>query len=211
MKIVLASASPRRLQLLQSLDFDVTVVPSRYHEPDRPDLAPDRLAAVHAREKCLDVRARCSGEIVVAADTVVDLDGRSFNKPADAADARRMLRALAGRTHTVHTAYALFVPPGDELLEHVESARVSFHDLGDDEIAAYVESGEPMDKAGAYGIQGYGAALVARIDGDFYTVMGFPIAHFVRTLRRLGFTTPIAKNVSRVPEDERGMHHLHLP
>ncbi|HZT11749.1 MAG TPA: Maf family protein [Candidatus Baltobacteraceae bacterium] len=189
--VVLASASPRRLQLLRSLGLHVRVVPSAYGEPDRPDLAPRELAIEHARRKCRDVAARERG-LVVAADTVVDVDGVAYNKPQDRNDAARMLRELSGRAHLVHTAFALAID-GRERAEHCESTRVTFYRLTEDEIDEYVSSGEPMDKAGAYGIQGYGATLVERVDGDFYTVMGFPLAVFVRTLRRLGFVLPITK------------------
>ncbi len=186
---MLASASPRRLELLRSLGLDVRVVPSGYHEPDRAGLTPRELAVEHARNKCEEVAMRYPNDLVVAADTVVDLDGAAYNKPRDAADARRMLGDLAGRTHTVHTAFALHA--GGRMTEECESTRVTFFALDPGEIERYVESGEPFDKAGAYGIQAYGASLVERIDGDFYTVMGFPLARFIRTLRRLGFVLPI--------------------
>lgn len=197
-KIVLASASPRRLELLRSLDLDVIVVPSTYDEPEHPHLSPRELAIVHARHKCQDVRAniQLQNGPVVAADTVVDVDGIAYNKPRDAEDARAMLRDLSGRTHVVHTAFALAVAGRHELIEHCQSTFVTFYPLGESEIDAYVQSGEPMDKAGAYGIQGYGATLVERVEGDFYTVMGFPLARFVRTLRGLGFRLPITKRAA---------------
>jgi septum formation protein len=185
----LASASPRRLELLQSLGLDVHVVPSGYHEPDRAELAPRELATEHARAKCETVAMRFPNDVVVAADTVVDVDGTAFNKPADAADARRMLAALSGRTHVVHTSLAICA--GGTTTVECESTRVTFFPLEPGEIDRYVASGEPFDKAGGYGIQAHGASLVERIDGDFYTVMGFPLARFVRTLRRLGFVLPI--------------------
>jgi len=194
--IVLASASPRRLELLRALHLDVCVVPSTYHEPEHPHLSPRELAIVHAQHKCSDVRARMPGDIIVAADTVVDVDNEAYNKPADATDATGMLRDLSGRTHIVHTAFALAVPGRNDLVQHCESTFVTFFPLDDAEIEAYVASGEPMDKAGAYGIQGYGATLVERVEGDFYTVMGFPLARFVRTLRRLGFELPITNKDS---------------
>ena len=187
--IVLASASPRRLELLRSLNFDVRVVPSSYEEPDHPGLTPRELAIVHARNKCTDVRN--GADVVVAADTVVDVNGVAYNKPRDAEDAKRMLRDLSGRTHIVHTAFAIAVPGRDDLVEHCESTFVTFFPLDEPQIADYVASGEPMDKAGAYGIQAYGATLVERIEGDFYTVMGFPLARFVRELLGLGFSLPI--------------------
>ncbi len=202
-QIVLASQSPRRLELLRSLQFDVRVMPSTYEEPKHPHLSPRDLAIVHARHKCEDVRdtllhSEGGRHIVVAADTVVDVDGEAYNKPVDAADAKGMLHDLSGRTHIVHTAFALAIPKRIELIEHCESTFVTFFPLTDDEIEAYVATGEPMDKAGAYGIQGYGATLVERVEGDFYTVMGFPLARFVRTLRRLGFVLPIT-NVDGTP------------
>jgi septum formation protein len=185
----LASASPRRLELLQSLGLDVHVVPSGYHEPERAELSPRDLALDHARAKCEAVAMRLPHEVVVAADTVVDVDGTAYNKPRDVADARRMLSDLSGRTHVVHTALAISAA-GKIVLES-ESTRVTFFQLEPGEIDRYIESGEPFDKAGGYGIQAHGASLVERIDGDFYTVMGFPLARFVRTLRRLGFVLPI--------------------
>jgi len=202
-QIVLASQSPRRLELLRSLRLDVRVMPSTYAEPNHPHLLPRDLAIVHARHKCAGVRdtllhSEGDRHIIVAADTVVDVEGEAYNKPTDAADAKRMLHDLSGRTHIVHTAFALAIPKRIELLEHCESTFVTFFPLTDDEIEAYVATGEPMDKAGAYGIQGYGATLVERVEGDFYTVMGFPLARFVRTLHRLGFALPIT-NVGGTP------------
>ncbi|HEY8320662.1 MAG TPA: nucleoside triphosphate pyrophosphatase [Candidatus Baltobacteraceae bacterium] len=195
-RIVLASGSPRRLELLRSLGFDVTVAPSGYHEPPMPHLSPRELAVSHAREKLASV-ARVDGAATVAADTVVDLDGEALGKPRDAAEAARMLESLSGREHLVHTAYAVALPGIEAPLEAAETTRVRFHDLRPDEIAAYVATGEPMDKAGAYGIQGRAAALVAGIDGDFYTVMGFPLGGFVRALRRLGFVPPTANRAAK--------------
>ena len=192
--IVLASASPRRLELLRSLGLDVRVEPSGCDEPDDPSIAPANLAIRHAAAKARDVQARFPDDLVVAADTVVDIDGTALGKPRDRADAARMLRALSGRMHAVHTAYAIAFPGRRDLIQECSTTRVRFYPLADDEIEQYVATGEPMDKAGAYGIQGRAAALVESIDGDFYTVMGFPLARFVRALRRLGFALPAAKN-----------------
>ncbi|HUA08545.1 MAG TPA: Maf family protein [Candidatus Acidoferrales bacterium] len=192
-QIVLASASPRRRELLQSLGLAVRVEPSGYGEPDDPAVTPRELAVRHAAAKARDVQARFPRDLVVAADTVVDVDGRSLGKPRDAGEAALMLKTLSGRTHEVHTAYAIALPDRGELVEDAATTQVRFYRLDDDEIAAYVATGEPMDKAGGYGIQGGAAALVAGIDGDFYTVMGFPLARFIRTLRRLGFSLPAAK------------------
>ncbi len=185
-RVLLASASPRRRELLASLGLDVTVVPSGFeeHDDDR-SLAPRALATINALGKRDAVLTATEGLLVIAADTVVDLEGVSLGKPAHPEDARRMLRLLSGRSHLVHTAVASPLPSG-ELLDFLETTAVTFYPLSPVEIDAYVATGEPMDKAGAYGIQGYAATLVRKIDGDFYTVMGFPLAHFVRTLRDAG-------------------------
>jgi septum formation protein len=194
-RIVLASASPRRLELLRSLGLDVDVLPSGYHEPEIPSLLPHELASNHAAAK-LDSAIALLGaryEVpVLAADTVVDCDGAALGKPRDAAEAARMLERLSGREHLVHTAFALGIPGRTP---HVECAttRVWFYRLEPGEIAEYVATGEPMDKAGAYGIQGRAAALVERIDGDFYTVMGLPLSRVVRAMQRLGFILPKTK------------------
>jgi septum formation protein len=195
--VVLASASPRRLELLRSLGLSVETIASGYDEPHLEGVGPERLATVHAREKLRSALAQPGreqpGVPMVAADTVVDLAGKALGKPRDAADAVRMLRLLSGREHRVHTAFALFAPGKPRPIEEISTARVRFYRLDDGEIDAYVATGEPLDKAGAYGIQGRAASLVESIDGDFYTVMGFPLARFVRTLRRLGFSLPVAK------------------
>lgn len=194
-RIVLASASPRRLELLRSLGLQVETVVSGYDEPRLPGVTPPQLAIAHARAKlAASLTAAGVRDVpVVAADTVVDLDGVALGKPTGAADAARMLGQLSGREHLVHTAFALAVPGRSAPVEEASTTRVRFYPLGEAEIAAYVATGEPLDKAGAYGIQGRAAALVEAIDGDFYTVMGFPLARFVRAVRRLGFSLPTAK------------------
>ena len=194
-RIVLASASPRRLDLLRSLALHVETVVSGYEEPPLPGRRPRDVAVAHANEKLSAVIAlpRCSGIPVVAADTVVDVDGCALGKPAGAPEAREMLARLSGRSHLVHTAFALAVPPKGGLRAECVTTEVRFYPLSGEEIAAYVAGGDPLDKAGGYGIQGAGAALVERIDGDFYTVMGLPLGRLIRALRQLGFSLPATK------------------
>jgi septum formation protein len=189
----LGSESPRRLELLRSLGLQVDVVPSGYAEPPFEHLTPAELASYHAREKLAGVLRRLGSPNVpvLTADTVVDLDGTALGKPADAPEATRMLLSLSGREHAVHTAFALATPNGGE--EGRLTTRVRFYRLEPEEIAEYVATGEPFDKAGAYGIQGRAASMVEAIDGDFYTVMGLPLGRVVRTLRRLGFALPTPK------------------
>jgi septum formation protein len=185
--IVLASVSPRRSELLRSLGLHVLIVPSNVDETDPPNLPPAELADLHAAAKANAVAERERVHVIVAADTVVDLDGRALGKPRDAADARTMLEALAGRRHTVHSAFTVIDGASGARLSRRSSTQVTFCPLSADDIARYLATGESFDKAGAYGIQGRGATLVERIDGDFYTVMGFPLGLFVRSLPELGY------------------------
>ena len=185
-EVALASASPRRLQLLESLGLRVVVVSSTYEERD--DLASDGLADLalrHALGKAAGADSK-GPPLLVAADTVVDVDGAGLAKPRDDGDAKRMLRTLSGRWHVVHTGFALIDRSNAKSVSGVESSRVKFAALDDAAIERYVATGEPRDKAGAYGIQGKGALLVERIDGDFYTVMGLPLARISVAVRELG-------------------------
>ena len=188
--VILASASPRRYELLTSLGLNVVVRPSGVDEGDRPGHGPRELAALHAAAKAAAVARGEISAVIVAADTVVDLDGVSLGKPRTMAEAASMLRALSGREHLVHTAYTVADVPSGRRIAGLLTTRVQFARLSEDVIATYVASGDPMDKAGSYGIQGRGAALVERIDGDFHTVMGFPLGDFVRRLPELGYALP---------------------
>lgn len=184
------------MELLRSLGLVVDVVPGGYVETPMPDLSPADLASYHARGKlraALETHGPPLDAPVLAADTVVDLDGMALGKPHDLSEAAQMLESLSGREHVVHTAFALAVPGRATWVEDRSSTRVRFYRLEASEIAEYLASGEPLDKAGAYGIQGRAASLVEAIEGDFYTVMGLPLARLVRTLRGLGFTLPSAK------------------
>ncbi len=191
--VALASASPRRRELLASLGLHVTVVPSAYDEIPLPGLAPAELARVHARGKAAG--AAPARDLVVAADTVVDLDGEPLGKPLDVAQARTMLHRLAGRWHQVHTAFALRDDRSGAGLERLVTTRVRFADLDDETIAAYAASGDGLDKAGAYGIQGFAATLVERIEGDYFTVVGFPLAAFAAALPHIGYTLAPRRSV----------------
>jgi septum formation protein len=195
-RIVLASESPRRLELLRSLGLIVDVAASGYVEMPQPGVSPADLASHHAEEKlraALQMYRQPPDAPVLAADTVVDLDGIPLGKPSDLQDAARMLESLSGREHVVHTAFALAVPGVPRWVTQRSSTRVRFYRLEACEIAEYLATGEPLDKAGAYGIQGRAASLVQAIEGDFYTVMGLPLARLVRLLRGLGFTLPTTK------------------
>ncbi|HEX6807192.1 MAG TPA: nucleoside triphosphate pyrophosphatase [Gemmatimonadaceae bacterium] len=186
MRVVLASASPRRHELLGMIGIAHEVDPADIDESPRAGESDTGHALRLATEKGLAVAARHPDALVIAADTIVVVDGRIFGKPLDRADACRMLRVLSGRTHVVHTAVAVVRDAGGRVESEVESTRVTFRELDDSEIAGYVATGEPMDKAGAYGIQGYGATIVERVDGDYFTVMGLALRRLVSLLERVG-------------------------
>ncbi|MEP6574432.1 MAG: nucleoside triphosphate pyrophosphatase, partial [Gemmatimonadota bacterium] len=178
--LILASASPRRKQLLEMLGIPVIVRPSHIPEIRAPGEAPIAYAERLAREKAMSV----AGCLVLGADTTVLLDDVLLEKPSDAADALRILRLLQGRTHEVITSVAL-VSDGT-LRQATDISRVTFRPCDDSFLEAYIRTGEPMDKAGAYGIQGYGAALVERVEGDFFGVMGLPLRLVLGLLEEAG-------------------------
>lgn len=193
-RVVLASASPRRRELLKLIGIRHTVEPAELDESVRPGENPAVYVERLAREKAGRIAAKDRDAVVIAADTTVVLDGEILAKPADAADAASMLRRLAGRSHVVHTGMA--VSRGDRLVSAVESVGVTFRALTPDEIAAYVATGEPLDKAGAYGIQGFGATIVERVEGDYFSVMGLGLRRLVDLLARVGVAYDFASGLS---------------
>ena len=185
-RIILASGSPRRRELLTALGVEELIVrPAAGPEQIPPDTPPEgivmALAAQKAREVAPTARA---GDVVIAADTIVWLDGEVLGKPRSEAHAREMLRRLSGRTHSVFTGVC--VAAGEQVLTAAEETRVSFRDLSPREIEAYVATGEPMDKAGAYGVQGKASLFVERIDGDFFNVVGLPLCRLGIMLKKVG-------------------------
>lgn len=185
--LILASSSPRRRQLLELAGFDFTVESADIDESVQPGESPAKYVQRLAFEKAQAVWERhkteqIDGLIVLGADTTVVCDGEILGKPTDPADARRMLRTLAGRTHQAITGVAAVSSRG--LFSEVEITQVFFDLIDEDELNHYVASGEPLDKAGAYGIQGYAARWIPRIEGCFFNVMGLPIARTMALLAR---------------------------
>jgi septum formation protein len=181
-RVILASQSPRRQDLLNLIGVPHEVKPADIDERYLAGELPHAHAARLAREKAAATQDREA--IVIGSDTIVVVDGDVLGKPVDTRDAARMLRRLSGRTHTVITAVA--VAWRGRMESAVEEVRVTLHPLSDREIDEYIATGEPMDKAGAYGIQGYGATLIAAVDGDYFAVMGLPLQRLVRLLTNLG-------------------------
>jgi septum formation protein len=188
MHLILASASPRRAELLTAAGFDFEVQPADVDETVLPDEDPKSYALRVARDKARAALADCrkSGSVVLAADTVVVAAGEILGKPVDAAEARRMLKTLSGADHEVHTAVVLLSPTAER--SEVVTTRVHLLPLSDAEITWYVASGEPEGKAGAYAIQGRAARFIDRIEGSWSNVVGLPIATVYRLMHEAGGT-----------------------
>ena len=180
MKTILASASPRRQELLKLLFDEFEIHPSRIEETVPEDIGPEFTPVILSAMKAEDISRRHPGDLVIAADTVVLIEGKILGKPKSAEEAAAMLRSLSGKTHKVITGCCMQID--EKASAFADEALVTFYDLTEEEIREYVRTGEPMDKAGAYGIQGKGALLVKGIQGDFYNVMGLPVARLKREL-----------------------------
>ena len=186
MKIVLASASPRRKELLEMLGVEhLTVLPAKGEEKAALSRGPAEYVMDLAEAKAREAAAQAEEEdVVIGADTIVWFEGRVFGKPHSREQAVSMLGELSGRTHTVYTGVCVI--RGGRCLRDVEQTRVHFRPIDPEEIRRYVDSGEPMDKAGAYGAQGRGAIFVQGIEGDFFNVMGLPLRLLDAMLKRQG-------------------------
>lgn len=188
-QIILASASPRRTQLLKTAGICHTVRPSQKEEI-LTSAIPEQVVEELSRQKAEDIAEHAEdGTIVIGADTVVALEGQIMGKPSSKEDAERMLTLLSGKTHEVSTGVTLIRKggPKDEILTFSDTAQVEMYPISQEEMQAYIETGEPMDKAGAYAIQGRGMVFVRRISGDYNTVVGLPVARVYHELRRLGW------------------------
>ncbi len=191
-RLILASTSPRRRELLALLGLPFEVIASRFDEASVPPegLTPPNYVLTLAEGKAREVAVRTQGNaLVIGADTTVTLDGQFLNKPADAADARRMLRQLSGRTHQVYTGLCV-IPvqnglPGSQMTDYAVTD-VTFDTLSENAIAAYIATGEPLDKAGAYGIQGKALSFIPGIQGDYFNVVGLPVFLLCQMLPQFG-------------------------
>ena len=186
MNIVLASASPRRRELMTMLKVEnLKIIPATREEQLVEGLSPAKTVCALARAKAQEVSKLCAvDDIVIGADTIVAVDGLILGKPVDSSDAFHMLSRLSGRTHNVFTGVTVL--RGDTEITEFERTRVRFKTLTEREITAYIQTGEPMDKAGSYGAQGIGALFVEGIEGDFFNVMGLPLCRLSKMLEKMG-------------------------
>lgn len=185
-RIVLASTSPRRRELLAALGFDFEVLSPRFDERSDPALSPAAEALEFAKAKARSLKADCPDALLIGSDTLIEFEGQKLGKPKDAVDARAMLQRLAGKAHLIHTAVAL-VDAADGKEEAVlRQVKIRMRPASLSEIEAYVATGEPLDKAGAYAIQGKGRELIAEVDGDYEAAVGLPTKDLVALLKKFG-------------------------
>jgi septum formation protein len=182
---VLASASPRRQELLSKIGVEFDVLPAAFDESTVSG-SPQEVARSLALEKAMAVAHNLRDSLVIGADTIVLIGGQILGKPADEAEARTMLARISGRTHTVITGVALVHTASGRMAVDHEESRVHIRDLSPEEIAAYVRTGEPMDKAGAYAVQGIGSTIVDRIEGCYFNVVGLPMSRLAMMLKQFG-------------------------
>lgn len=183
-KIILASNSPRRREILGNF-IDFNVISKEIQEIKDDSFSPWTTVTALAFEKGIEVAKDYEDKIVLSADTLVELDGKLLGKPKNREDARVMIKSLSGKTHNVYTGYAIFKLSKKIKYVSYDKSSVKFYDLSDDEIEKYLDTDEYKDKAGAYGIQGKGAILVEKINGDYFNIVGFPVGKINRDLIRL--------------------------
>lgn len=184
--MILASNSQRRQEILKDAGFNFRVITSNIEEISDKENVIERILDI-AEKKLEQIVKNNVNEFILAADTVVELDKNIFGKPKDREEAFKFLKLLSGKIHRVITAYVFKNISKNILIREVVISEVKFFDLDDETINWYLDTGEPFDKAGAYGIQGYGRVLVEKIDGDYYSIMGFPISNFLKNLRKIGY------------------------
>lgn len=183
MKIVLASKSPRRKELLGLLDLDFEIITADIDETMDPSLpVTDEVARISYQKAVAVANGLAADTVIISADTIVELDGCLMGKPVDKTDAARMLKSLSGKSHNVHTAVTVL--QGDKHITRVATTAVTFRDISDEEINSYIDTNEPMDKAGAYGIQGRASKFVSGIVGDYFNVVGLPLCELGLILKQ---------------------------
>lgn len=184
--MILASNSQRRQEILKDAGFNFRVITSNIEEISDKENVIERILDI-AEKKLEQITKNNVNEFILAADTVVELNEKVFGKPKNREEAFKFLKTLSGKVHRVITAYVFKNISKNILIKEVVVSEVKFFDLDNDTINWYLDTGEPFDKAGAYGIQGYGRILVEKINGDFYSIMGFPISNFLENLRKIGY------------------------
>jgi septum formation protein len=198
--VVLASSSPRRRELLERAGLQFTIDPSETDEKLDDSRGPEELAKLISSMKARSAAQRHPGSIIIAADTFGVLDGKLLGKPCDAADAQEMLRRMSGKCHLVLTGFTILDSESGKAVSRVVKTKVYFNELSSGQIDEYVATGEPLDKAGAYAIQGLGAGMVEKIEGDYFNVVGLPVSALARELKKFGIELPNASQFDRAAD-----------
>lgn len=186
--LILASSSPRRKELLENLQLNFEVSSSDVDESYNPELSPEEVVMELALRKASHISTNHPSSFIIGSDTVVVADGKILGKPNNHSEAFDMLTTLAGKTHSVYTGVAIVGP--ESTVKFYEKTDVVFWELTDEEINSYINTGESFDKAGGYGIQGFGSILVKEIKGDYFAVVGLPVSRTIRELKKLNFQFP---------------------
>jgi nucleoside triphosphate pyrophosphatase len=195
-KLILASTSPRRREILELLKIPFEVRPPKFVETSDGKLSPEEEALLFAREKALSLKKEFPNSLIIGCDTIVEIDGKKLGKPRDEKEARAMLQTLSGRIHRVLTGLVVVDSQSGEFQETLNVAQVAMRSLSKQEIAEYIASGEPMDKAGAYAVQGIGRKLIDHFEGDYFTVVGLPLRTVAQILSKFG--VPISVDVKKI-------------
>ncbi len=189
-RFIVASASPRRRELLENVGFSFEIIPSDADESCEESLSPEELVKVLSERKAKSVFQSNTDAVVLGCDTVVEYGGRVLGKPESRSQAKEMLKLLSGKTHNVHTGVC--ITDKEKTVSFVNTVKVEFYELSDELIDSYVATGECDDKAGAYGIQGLGCVLVKGISGDYFSVVGLPVAETMRVLGEFGIRSVLS-------------------
>lgn len=187
-KIILASTSPRRKDILHQIGLDFDIIPSSYEEDMSLSKTPEDLVQYLAEQKGKVVaqQQNTTAAVIISSDTIVAIDGNILGKPQSREEAKNMLRLISNRTHDVYSGVCVIDTETNDQTVFYSSAKITMRELSEEEIEAYIETGEPMDKAGAYGIQGMGGMFIQSIEGDYYAIVGLPIEQLVLVLRQYG-------------------------
>ncbi len=187
MQIILASTSPRRKEIMEMLDVPFTAVSPSFVETPIPDISPADEAKLFACEKAQSIAKQFDNALIIGSDTLIECEGRKIGKPIDVEDAEKMLAFLCGRTHRIYTAVAIFDTSANSCIETLITVDVTMRTATRGDIAAYVATGEPLDKAGSYAIQGGGKQFITEIKGDYWAAVGLPVVFVTHELRKHGF------------------------
>lgn len=200
-KIILASTSPRRIEIFKLLQIPFEVIPPRYEEESLSELSPYEETLRFSFEKAKSIAAQHSDSIIIGSDTLIEFEGEKIGKPRDLEHAKEILQKLKGKTHDVLSGVCVFNTTSNQIETSVEITQITMNSYCDSEIEAYIQTREPLDKAGAYALQGHGRFLIAKLEGDYLSAVGLPLRFVSKSLENNGIKIPVS--VEKIYEDKR--------